>query len=40
MDIEGQDRSEVVFSWQDGEPTILGLDFFRNVVELEQKYAR
>lgn len=38
--IEGQDRSEVVFSWQGGEPTLLGLDFFRKVVELEQKYKK
>lgn len=38
--IEGQDRDEVVFSWQGGEPTMLGLDFFRKVVELEQKYKR
>ena len=38
--IEGQDREEVVFPWQGGEPTMLGLDFFRKVVELEQKYKR
>ena len=38
--IEGQDRGEVVFSWQGGEPTLLGLDFFRKVVELEQKYKK
>jgi serine-type anaerobic sulfatase-maturating enzyme len=38
--IEGQDRREVVFSWQGGEPTLLGLDFFRKVVELEQKYKK
>ena len=38
--IEGQDRDEVVFSWQGGEPTLLGLEFFQKVVELEQKYKR
>jgi uncharacterized protein len=38
--IEGQDRSEVVFSWQGGEPTLLGLEFFQKVVELEQKYKK
>ncbi len=38
--IEGQDREEVVFSWQGGEPTLLGLEFFRKVVELEQKYKK
>jgi uncharacterized protein len=31
---------EVVFSWQGGEPTLLGLDFFRKVVELEKKHAK
>jgi uncharacterized protein len=38
--IEGQDRSEVVFSWQGGEPTLLGLEFFQKVVELERKYKK
>ena len=38
--IEGQDRSEVVFSWQGGEPTLLGLEFFQKVVALEQKYKK
>ena len=38
--IEGQDRDEVVFSWQGGEPTLLGLEFFQKVVELEQKYKK
>ena len=36
--IESQDGEEIVFSWQGGEPTLLGLDFFRRVVELERKY--
>ena len=31
---------EVVFSWQGGEPTLIGLDFFRKVVALQQKHAR
>jgi len=38
--IEGQDGAEVVFSWQGGEPTLLGLDFFRKVVELEKKHKK
>jgi uncharacterized protein len=38
--IEGQDRSEVVFSWQGGEPTLLGIEFFQRVIELEQKYKK
>lgn len=36
--ITGQDGEKIVFSWQGGEPTLLGLDFFRKVVELEKKY--
>ena len=36
---ESQNYKEVVFSWQGGEPTLLGLDFFRKVVELEKKYC-
>lgn len=27
------------FSWQGGEPTVLGLDFFRRVVELEMEHG-
>lgn len=31
---------EVVFSWQGGEPTLCGLDFFRRVVELQKRHAK
>jgi uncharacterized protein len=34
------DGPGVVFSWQGGEPTLMGLDFFRKVVALEKKYAK
>ncbi len=37
--ISQQNARQVVFSWQGGEPSLLGLDFFRRVVELEKKYA-
>jgi uncharacterized protein len=37
--IEGQQVPEVTFAWQGGEPTLMGLDFFRKAVELEKKYA-
>lgn len=37
--IEQQDVPEVSFAWQGGEPTLLGVRFFRKVVELQQKYA-
>lgn len=38
--IEGHTGPSVVFSWQGGEPTLMGLDFFRKVVALEKKYAK
>jgi sulfatase maturation enzyme AslB (radical SAM superfamily) len=37
--ITGQEEEPVVFNWHGGEPTLLGLDFFRKVVQLEEKYA-
>ena len=37
--IEGQDVPEVYFAWQGGEPTLLGVEFFQRVVELQRKYA-
>ena len=38
--IEAQTGSEVVFSWQGGEPTLMGLAFFQRVTELQQKYKK
>lgn len=37
--IEAQDVPAVSFAWQGGEPTILGVDYFRKVVALQKKYA-
>lgn len=38
--IESQPFSEEInFSWQGGEPTLLGVDFFRQAVALQKKYA-
>ena len=31
---------EVVIAWQGGEPTMMGLDFFRRSIELQRAYAR
>ncbi len=31
---------EVVVAWQGGEPTMMGLDFFRRSIELQREYAR
>lgn len=30
---------EIPFAWQGGEPTMLGVDYFRKVVELQKKYT-
>ena len=38
--IEATTGPQVVFSWQGGEPTLRGLDFFRRAVTLQKKYAR
>ena len=38
--IEAQRGDEVVFSWQGGEPTLLGVEFFEKVVALQKKYQR
>ena len=32
--------SEVVVAWQGGEPTMMGLDFFRRSIELQQRYRK
>jgi len=37
--IATQDIPEIGFSWQGGEPTLLGPEFFSRVVELQKKYA-
>ncbi|MEB5752042.1 anaerobic sulfatase maturase [Leclercia adecarboxylata] len=37
--IAAQPGPEVQFAWQGGEPTLCGLDFFRRVVELQQRHG-
>lgn len=37
--IEAQSTPEVEFTWQGGEPTLLGLDFFRRAVAFQRQYA-
>jgi uncharacterized protein len=34
-----QDGPDILFAWQGGEPTLLGVDYFRNVVALQRKHA-
>ena len=38
--IEAQQVPEVTFAWQGGEPTLMGLPFFKRAVELQQQYAK
>jgi len=38
--IESQHVPEVSIAWQGGEPTLMGLDFFKRSIELEKKYRR
>ncbi|UCH63463.1 MAG: anaerobic sulfatase maturase [Fidelibacterota bacterium] len=40
--IEGQPEHtpEVNFAWQGGEPTLLGVEFFQQAVELQERYRR
>lgn len=35
-----QGPAEVSFGWQGGEPTLMGLDFFKQVVEFQQQYGK
>ena len=37
--IASQETPEITFAWQGGEPTLLGVDYFRKIIALEQQYA-
>jgi len=37
--IAGQDVPQIDFAWQGGEPTLLGVDFFKHAVALQKKYV-
>jgi uncharacterized protein len=37
--IQSQSQPTVSFAWQGGEPTLLGVDYFRKIVSLQQKHA-
>lgn len=38
--IASQNTPEVSFAWQGGEPTLMGIDFFRKVLALQKRHAR
>ncbi len=38
--IEAQRVPDVTFAWQGGEPTLMGLDYFRQAVTYQQKYRK
>ncbi len=38
--IESLQYPEITFSWQGGEPTLMGLDFFKKAIHFQQKYAK
>ncbi len=38
--IASQPTREVTFAWQGGEPTLLGLDYFRTIVEIQRRHAQ
>jgi uncharacterized protein len=38
--LEAHQVPQVTVAWQGGEPTLMGLDFFRHAVELQEKYRR
>ena len=38
--IESQPSANVTIAWQGGEPTLMGLDFFRRASTLARKYLR
>jgi uncharacterized protein len=37
--IESQPVPAITFAWQGGEPTLLGVDYYRRIVELQRQYA-
>jgi uncharacterized protein len=38
--LESQQAKTISIAWQGGEPTLMGLDFFRRSIELVEKYRR
>lgn len=38
--IEAQSGPSVEFTWQGGEPTLMGIDFFKQVIAIQNKYKK
>jgi uncharacterized protein len=38
--IEAHRSNDVTVAWQGGEPTLMGVDFYRRAIELQKKHAR
>jgi uncharacterized protein len=38
--IEAHSSPQVTVAWQGGEPTLMGIDFYRRAVELQEKYRK
>lgn len=38
--ISAQTVDEIIFTWQGGEPTLMGLEFFKKAVALQKQYAK
>jgi uncharacterized protein len=38
--IESHEVPVVTFTWQGGEPTLMGIDFYKKAIRLQKKYAR
>ena len=38
--IEAQQVNDINFAWQGGEPTLMGVEFFRQAVRYQQKHKR
>ncbi|ENM5812201.1 4Fe-4S cluster-binding domain-containing protein, partial [Vibrio mimicus] len=35
-----QEKDDIYFTWQGGEPTLSGIEFFEKVIELQQAFSR
>ena len=38
--IQSHQTDKVTVAWQGGEPTLMGVDFYRRAIELQEKYRR